>query len=165
MRISDFKMRPIMPLPHIASHFPCVCSTSAVSEVELDVLTGDFQLRRTDIVMDVGNPINPAIDIGQVQRACMHGGGRRTGGATVADKACRKENTPHMGAVTGPQEGTGNVPPALQHTRMPPCLLCAGGGWVCTGHGLDVHRGAAVGRQAAPLDPARAALHAWTGDV
>ncbi|MEW5297568.1 MAG: hypothetical protein WDW36_000770 [Sanguina aurantia] len=55
--------------------FNYFCYGAAVSEVELDTLTGDFQILRTDIVMDVGNPINPAIDIGQVEGGFVQGMG------------------------------------------------------------------------------------------
>ena len=36
------------------------------SEVEVDTLTGDFHVRRADLLMDSGKSLNPAIDIGQV---------------------------------------------------------------------------------------------------
>lgn len=47
----------------------------ACSMVEIDCLTGDHQVLKTDIVMDLGESLNPAIDIGQIEGGFMQGYG------------------------------------------------------------------------------------------
>lgn len=48
---------------------------AAVSEVIIDTLTGEYKTLRTDILQDVGQSINPAIDIGQIEGAFIQGMG------------------------------------------------------------------------------------------
>jgi len=55
--------------------FNYLCYGAACSEVEIDCLTGDHQVLRTDIVMDVGRSLNPAIDIGQIEGGFIQGQG------------------------------------------------------------------------------------------
>jgi xanthine dehydrogenase large subunit len=48
---------------------------AAVSEVEIDCLTGESRIVRADILYDAGQSLNPAIDIGQIEGGFVQGTG------------------------------------------------------------------------------------------
>jgi xanthine dehydrogenase large subunit len=62
------------------------CYGAAVSEVEIDTLTGEWWLKAVDIVHDVGQSINPAIDRGQIEGAYVQGLGWLTMEECLWDK-------------------------------------------------------------------------------
>lgn len=49
--------------------------SACCSEVEIDVLTGESNVVRTDMCYDIGKSLNPAIDVGQVEGAFIMGVG------------------------------------------------------------------------------------------
>jgi xanthine dehydrogenase large subunit len=62
------------------------CYGAAVTEVEIDTHTGEWWLRGVDIVHDVGQSINPAIDRGQIEGAYVQGMGWLTMEECIWDK-------------------------------------------------------------------------------
>ncbi|KAB2021265.1 hypothetical protein ES319_D07G127300v1 [Gossypium barbadense] len=66
-------------LSAISLYVPDISSLSylnygaAVSEVEIDVLTGQTTILQTDIIYDCGQSLNPAVDLGQIEGAFVQG--------------------------------------------------------------------------------------------
>tara|TARA_B100001123_G_scaffold273645_1_gene304496 strand:- start:104 stop:2404 length:2301 start_codon:yes stop_codon:yes gene_type:complete len=51
------------------------CYGAAVSEVMIDILTGENKILRVDVLHDAGRAINPAIELGQIQGGFVQGSG------------------------------------------------------------------------------------------
>ena len=58
---------------------------AACSEVTIDTLTGEMKVERVDILHDVGQSLNPAIDIGQIEGGFVQGMGWLTTEELVFD--------------------------------------------------------------------------------
>jgi len=58
---------------------------AAVAEVLVDTLTGEYKMTRADLLHDVGDSLNPAIDLGQVEGAFIQGAGWLTSEELVFD--------------------------------------------------------------------------------
>ena len=79
-----------------------------MSEVAIDTLTGENRILRTDILHDVGQSLNPAIDLGQIEGGFVQGAGWLTTEELVWDeqgpaaRRTRPRPTRSRPAPTGP---------------------------------------------------------------
>jgi xanthine dehydrogenase/oxidase len=80
--------RPVQNFPR-GKFFAYFAYGFSVSEVEIDVLTGEHTVLRADLLYDAGRSPNPAIDVGQVEGGYVQGLGFVTTEEVVYDEGGR----------------------------------------------------------------------------
>ncbi len=85
------------------------CYGAAVTETEIDTRTGEWWLKKVDIVHDVGQSINPAIDKGQIEGAYVQGMGWLTMEECIWDM---KRGTKNYGKLLTHGPSTYKIPVA-----------------------------------------------------
>jgi len=81
---------------------------AATAEVAVDILTGESRVLRADLVQDCGHPLNPVIDVGQIEGAFVQGLGWLTCEELWWDSVGRLRTT---GPSTYKIPGSRDVPP------------------------------------------------------
>ncbi|MFT7286924.1 MAG: xanthine dehydrogenase large subunit [Halieaceae bacterium] len=89
---------------------------AAVSEVLVDTLTGEYRVTRVDICHDVGNSLNPAIDIGQIEGGFIQGMGWLTSEELSWDERGRLLTT---GPATYKIPAVGDTPEVFNVELLP----------------------------------------------
>ncbi|MBT0773203.1 molybdopterin-dependent oxidoreductase [Kineosporia sp. J2-2] len=87
----------------------------AVAEAEVDAFTGAYEIRRVDIVHDVGDSISPLIDIGQIEGGFVQG----LGWLTLEDLRWDETDGPHRGRLLTAGASTYKIP---SFSEMPDVL-------------------------------------------
>ena len=77
------------------------CYSAAVSEVMIDILTGENKILRADILHDAGRTINPAIEMGQIEGGFVQGAGWL---------GCEEVNWKSNGQITTHSPSTYKIP-------------------------------------------------------
>ncbi len=78
----------------------------AAAEVEVDGFTGGYQVRRVDIVHDVGDSLSPLIDLGQIEGGFAQG----VGWLTLEDLRWDTSDGPHRGRLATQTASTYKLP-------------------------------------------------------
>jgi len=115
---------------------------AAASEVVIDTRTGEYKFLRTDILHDVGNSINPALDIGQIEGGFMQGLGWLT---------CEELGWDEAGLLTSNSPANYKIPTA---DMMPPVFNVTL--FDAPAAQATIHRSKAVGEP-----PLMLAISAW----
>ncbi|MDQ9904677.1 xanthine dehydrogenase molybdopterin binding subunit, partial [Acinetobacter baumannii] len=93
---------------HLGRPFFYYAYGAAVSEVAIDTLTGEMKVLRADILHDVGQSINPAIDIGQIEGGFVQGMGWLT-----TEELYWQPQGPHAGRLFTHAPSTYKIPTSV----------------------------------------------------